>query len=106
MLLPFEIQTIQDIKNHIAMRFKELRISHFNLSRQRLADQSGVSKTTIQRFEEGGTITLDNLLLLAKTLNAESLFLELFPMPSISSIKDLKKKSIKRHRPRIKGAKH
>jgi len=101
MLLPFQLQTTQDIKKHIKERFKRLRVE-LNLSRARLAARADVAAATIQRFEEIGEIGLGNLIALAKALDAEKEFFELFPEPVTGSIKQAQQKAKRRIRPRIK----
>lgn len=101
MLLPFELQSTQDIKNHIKDRFKTRRIE-LNLSRARLAKQAGVAAATIQRFEEIGDIGLGNLIALAKAMEAEKELFALFPAPLVGSIKEAQQKEKRRVRPRKK----
>lgn len=60
----FNVLTIKDIKVKIGTACKLQRTLH-NLSREQLAEELGVSKTTIQNIENGKNSTLDNLLKVA-----------------------------------------
>lgn len=69
-----------------------------NLSRKTLAEMSGVSESTIKRFESTGQITLDALVLIATTLGHTHQLVELFSVESPVSILQLKHASRSRGR--------
>ena len=60
------------VSERIAARRKELRLSY-----QELADRTGISKSTLQRYETGliGNIPLDKLGVLAKGLETSELYI-------------------------------
>ena len=89
-----------------AQRFRRLRLDHFNWTRAYLAEQSGVTESTIKRFENTGQITMENLVLLAMALQAQQGILQLFPMPQSGSIADIEKRQLKRQRARSSRAKN
>jgi len=53
-----------DVMEEVALRHKKLRKQQ-NLSRQELAERSGVSAASIKRFETTGQISFESLLKLA-----------------------------------------
>ncbi len=63
-LLYSPAELARDVGNHA----KQLRLSK-NLSRKTLAELSGVSESSIKRFEGTGTITLEAMILLATALD-------------------------------------
>ena len=75
--MSINLLTSEQIKSLIAARAKTCRLN-FNLSRQSLSDRSGVSASTIKRFETCGEISLDSLLRLAAVLDRLGEFNQLF----------------------------
>ena len=67
-----------------------------------LADKSGVTESTIKRFEKSGQITLENLVKLAQAMDAADALLELFPLPQLRSLAEVEKRS--KHRQRGRGS--
>ncbi len=61
------------------------------LSRQILADRSGVSYGSLRRFEESGQISLENLLKIARHLDCLGQFKNLFSIDEYTSLDDLRK---------------
>ena len=59
--------TPQDVRHELAQRFKARRLL-LNLSQEGLAARSGVSWSSLKRFERTGLIALDSLLKLALVL--------------------------------------
>ena len=88
-MLSINFLTSGQIKSLIAARAKECRL-HFDLSRQSLAERSGVPVSTIKRFETLGEISFDSLLRLAAVLDCLQEFNQLFiAKPPVSlSLKD------------------
>jgi transcriptional regulator with XRE-family HTH domain len=66
--LSIEIRTPQDVLLEIAGRFKARRLA-MNLSQEGLATRSGVSWSSLKRFEHTGLIALDSLLRIALVLD-------------------------------------
>lgn len=97
-ILPVEILSHKEIMLHIAQNFKRLRLDHFNWSRSLLASKSSVTESTIKRFENSGQITMENLVLLAVSMNVQEQLLGMFPLPETSSMAELEKRQKKRRR--------
>src|SRR5947208_14638716 len=66
--LSIELKTPQDVQREIAGRFKERRLA-LNLTQEGLAARSGVSWSSLKRFERTGLIALDSLLRIALVLD-------------------------------------
>jgi len=62
------LRTAQEVQTGIAGRFKARRLA-MNLTHSELAARSGVSFSSLKRFEHEGLIALDSLLNLAFVLN-------------------------------------
>ena len=62
------INTAQEVQTGIAGRFKARRLA-MNLTQSELAARSGVTFSSLKRFEREGLIALDSLLNLALVLN-------------------------------------
>lgn len=79
LLLPHEMRKI------IGQRAKETRLL-VNMTQQELASRSGVSLSTVKRFEQTGNIAFGSLLEIAFVLNKMENFGELFKAPEITSL--------------------
>lgn len=99
-VLTVKLMNSREIMRHIAQSMQRLRLDKFNWSRAYLAKQSGVSESTIRRFETLGQISLENLVSLAMTLDSVEPLLQLFPLQEVVSIKELEKRERKRQRGR------
>ena len=62
------LRTAQEVQTGIAGRFKARRLA-MNLTQSELAARSGVTFSSLKRFEREGLIALDSLLNLALVLN-------------------------------------
>ena len=62
------LKTVQEVQAGIAGRFKARRLA-MNLTQNELAARSGVTLSSLKRFEREGLIALDSLLNLALVLN-------------------------------------
>ena len=62
------LKTVQEVQTGIAGRFKARRLA-MNLTQSVLAARSGVTFSSLKRFEREGLIALDSLLNLALVLN-------------------------------------
>ena len=72
-MLSMEWKTPKDLQRELAARFKARRLS-MNLTQEGLATRSGVTWSSLKRFEHTGLISLDALLKLAIVLNCLSDF--------------------------------
>jgi transcriptional regulator with XRE-family HTH domain len=83
-MLSIKLMTPKQVQALIAARARTRRLS-LNLSREALAMRSGVSASTLKRFETSGEISLHSLLQIAIVLDAipefNSLFLQKAPTP-------------------------
>jgi transcriptional regulator with XRE-family HTH domain len=66
--LSIDLTTPQDIQLEIAGRFKARRLA-LNLTQEGLAARSGVSWSSLKRFERTGLVALDSLLRMALVLD-------------------------------------
>ena len=67
-MLPISLKTTQEVRQGIADRFKGRRIA-MNLTQREVAARSGVTWSSLKRFEREGLIALDSLLNLALVLD-------------------------------------
>lgn len=67
-MLPINLKTPQEVRQGIADRFKARRLA-MNLTQRELAARSGVTWSSLKRFEREGLIALDSLLNLAMVLD-------------------------------------
>ena len=66
--MPVYLKTVQEVQTGIAGRFKARRLA-MNLTQRELAARSGVTWSSLKRFEREGLIALDSLLNLALVLD-------------------------------------
>jgi len=67
-ILTVYLRTVQEVQTEIAVRFKARRIA-MNLTQRELAARSGVTWSSLKRFEREGLIALHSLLNLALVLD-------------------------------------
>lgn len=79
--------TEQSVISGILERMKKKR-KQMKLSQRRLSQKSGVTYSSIRRFETTGEISLSSLLKIAHALNALKDFEGLFKGQAIKSLKD------------------
>lgn len=84
-----------EIARNTGQNAKALRLSK-NLSRRTLAEKSGVSETTIKRFETTGVVTFEALILLATALDERAAVTRLFNPEHPNSVDELKNAKRKR----------
>ena len=77
-----------DIAKEIADAFRKRRIEK-NLTREQVAEQSGVAVSNIVRFEQKGLISLKNLIGIAMALGYTSEIKSLFTQPKYSTMEEL-----------------
>lgn len=89
-MLPLALLSPEEIRVGIAQRAKNERLKK-NWTRDECATRSGVSHSSLRRFEIEGKISLENLVLLALALGCEESFSKLFDKEEVPSIAELKK---------------
>ena len=67
-MLSIALRTPEEVRRELAGRFKARRLS-MDLTQEGLAQRSGVSWSSLKRFERTGFIALDSLLRLALVLD-------------------------------------
>ena len=95
------LRTVQEVQTGIAGRFKARRLA-MNLTQRELAARSGVTFSSLKRFEREGLIALDSLLNLALVLNClddfDKLAAESPPISATQSLDALLATPALRHR--------
>jgi transcriptional regulator with XRE-family HTH domain len=81
-------KTIPDIALSIAKKAQEARLFQ-NLSRKTLSKMSGVTESSIKRFEMSGEISIISLLKIAKALGHINQFEETFTQQGLVSIEQV-----------------
>ena len=71
-----------------------------NLSQQRLAEEAGVGRMTVQRLEEGGSTSLTSLIRILRALGAVDALAGLLPAPGPSPLEEARRRGRKRQRAR------
>ena len=83
------LRTVQEVQTGIAGRLKARRLA-MNLTQRELAARSGVTWSSLKRFEREGLIALDSLLNLALVLDClddfDKLAAESQPVPAAQSL--------------------
>lgn len=89
--MSFSLFTPEEVAERVAARARALRLAQ-GWKRTTLAERSGVSASTIKRFESTGQITFDNLLKIALTLGCLDQFDALFVAPRVTTLAELEKR--------------
>lgn len=84
----YTLNNSDDIAKEIADAFRKRRIEK-NLTREQVAEQSGVAVSNIVRFEQKGLISLKNLIGIAIALGYTSEIKGLFAQPKYSTMEEL-----------------
>ena len=87
----YTLNNSDDIAIEIADAFRKRRIEK-NLTREQVAEQSGVVVSNIVRFEKKGLISLKNLIGIAIALCYTSEIKSLFDQPKYSTMEELTQK--------------
>ena len=99
--MSFYLRTAKEVRTGIAGRFKARRLA-MNLTQRELAARSGVTWSSLKRFEREGLIALDSLLNLALVLDClddfDKLTVESQPIPTAQSLDALLATSALRRR--------
>jgi len=86
------LSTPSEVQQRLGKKAKALRLFH-GFKRVTLSEKSGVSAATIRNFEQTGKITLENFIRIAFALHEEHKLGDLFELPEISSLQEIKKLS-------------
>ena len=86
--MDFELKTTGEIAQILAKRVKELRLLN-KWKRSTMAERSGVSESSLRRFEQTARISLENFLKLLSALGRLDEMGDLLHPPSAKSIDDL-----------------
>lgn len=89
--------TDQAILKEIGERVAMVRLNQ-NLTQANLAEQSGVSKRTVERLEAGESVQVTSLIRLLRSLGLQQRLEALFPEPVASPIAQLKLQGKNRRR--------
>ena len=84
----YTLDNADDIAKLMADDFRKRRIEK-NLTREQVAEQSGVAVSNIVRFEQKGLISLKNLIGIAMTLGYTSEIKNLFAQPKYATMEEL-----------------
>ncbi len=84
----FTLDNADDIMMQVAENFRKRRVEK-NITRQRMAELSGVPLSTLARFEQKGLIAFESLIKLAMALGYTSEIKALFGTPKFNTMKEL-----------------
>ena len=84
----FMLDNPDDIAMHVAKNFRKRRVEK-NITRQRMAELSGVPLSTLARFEQKGLIAFESLIKLAMALGYTSEIKDLFSTPKFDTMEEL-----------------
>ena len=90
----FQLNTTLDVARTLAGRVKALRLQK-RWKRSTLAARSGVSESSLRRFEQSGKVSLENFLKLLSALGRLDEMNDLLEPPPARSIDDLVKEKQK-----------
>lgn len=98
----FTLDNPDEISKDIANDFRKRRIEK-NLTREQIAESSGVAVSNIVRFEQKGLISLKNLICIAMALGYTSEVSHIFSEPKYSTMEELQQ--IRRNKDKKKAHK-
>lgn len=84
----YTLDNADDIAKALAEDFRKRRVEK-NMTRQQLAEKSGVAVSNIVRFEQKGLISLNNLIGIAMIMGYTSEVKKLFAEPKYSTMEEL-----------------
>lgn len=84
----YTFDNADDIARVLADDFRKRRIEK-NLTREQMAERSGVAVSNIVRFEQKGLISLKNLIALAMVMDYTSEIKNVFSQPKYSTMEEL-----------------
>lgn len=100
--MDWQIQTENQILERLAKRLKDYRIRK-SFTQKDLAEKSGVSLASIQKIEQGKSVSFNLLLAVLRSLRLLNNLEALVPDVSISPIELLKEQGAKKQRVRKKN---
>lgn len=102
----YTLDNSEDIAMHVAENFRKRRVEK-NITRQRIAQLSGVPLSTVARFEQKGLIAFEPLIKLAMAMGYTSEIKDLFSTPKFDTMEelDLIRQKSKDKRAYVKGKK-
>ena len=84
----FTLNNPDDIMIQVAENFRKRRVEK-NITRQRIAELSGVPLSTVARFEQKGLIAFESLIKLAMALGYTFEIKDLFSTPKFDTMEEL-----------------
>lgn len=84
----FTLDNPEDITRQVANNFRKRRVEK-NITRQRIAELSGVPLSTVARFEQKGLIAFESLIRLAMALGYTAEIKELFGASKFDTMEEL-----------------
>jgi len=84
----YTLDDSEDVAKGIASDFRRRRIEK-NLTREQIAEMSGIAISNIVRFEQKGLISLKNLIGIARVLGYTSEVAHIFSEPKYSTMEEL-----------------
>lgn len=84
----YTLDNVDDIANKLAADFRARRIEK-NMTREQVAEKSGVAVSNIIRFEQKGLISLKNLIGIAMAMEYTSEIKNIFDSPKYSTMEEL-----------------
>lgn len=84
----FTLDNCDDIARQVAENFRKRRVEK-NITRQRMAELSGVPLSTVARFEQKGLIAFESLIKLAMALGYTSEMKNLFGTSKFDTMEEL-----------------
>ncbi|MDE7387049.1 MAG: helix-turn-helix domain-containing protein [Muribaculaceae bacterium] len=84
----FTLDNPNDIMMLVAENFRKRRVEK-NITRQRMAELSGVPLSTLARFEQKGLIAFESLIKLAMALGYTTEIKDLFNAPKFDTMEEL-----------------
>ncbi len=100
--LEFSLVNSEDIENALCDRLEDVRLSR-NISQNDLAEEAGISRSTITRLATHGKgISLDSFIRVMQALQLTSHLEALLPDPTVRPVERVKFKGVERQRARAK----
>ena len=92
--MEFKLKTSEEIARELAEKVREIRLRN-RWKRSTLAQRSGVTESSLRRFEQTARISLENFLKLLSALGRLDEVDQLLKPPAALSIDDLEKQNTK-----------
>lgn len=98
--MPIPISNSDEVvRAELGERLRSARLER-NLSQQRLAEEAGIGRMTVQRLEEGESASLTSLIRILRALGALAGLEGLLPAPGPSPLAEAQRRGKKRRRAR------